>query len=100
MKPHPRRLLTPDECIRLPGPLKAGDRITQAGDMIVYAAGCPAIRGRQPLYFQDPAFKARAAVPPPPQSDVLLHPPQESPVPAPPGVPDGLGEEKGLEAQA
>jgi type IV secretion system protein VirD4 len=80
MKEHHRRLLTPDECMRLPGPIKAGDRITEAGDMVVYAAGFPAIRGRQPLYFQDPTFQARAAVPPPAKSDVLV---AEQP-PAPP----------------
>jgi type IV secretion system protein VirD4 len=81
MKPHARRLLTPDECIRLPGPLKDGDRITEAGDMIVYAAGCPAIRGRQPLYFQDPVFQARAAVPPPEKSDALVA--EQAPAPRP-----------------
>jgi hypothetical protein len=30
--------------------------------MVVYCAGFPAIYGRQPLYFQDPTFAARAAV--------------------------------------
>jgi hypothetical protein len=34
-------------------------------------AGFPAIYGRQPLYFQDPTFAARAAVPPPKHSDSL-----------------------------
>ena len=61
-----RPLLTPDECLRLPGPVKdAEGQITQAGDMLVFTAGSPAIYGKQPLYFQDPIFSARAAVPPP-----------------------------------
>ena len=67
-----RPLLTPDECLRMPGPRKdEHDRITEAGDMVVYCAGFPAIYGRQPLYFQDETFAARAAIPPPKHSDSL-----------------------------
>lgn len=67
-----RPLLTPDECLRMPGPVKdANGDITRAGDMVIYVAGYPAIYGRQPLYFQDPVFKARAAVPAPKASDKL-----------------------------
>jgi type IV secretion system protein VirD4 len=67
-----RPLLTPDECLRMPGPKKdSNDLITEAGDMVVYCAGFPAIYGRQPLYFQDAVFSARAAVPPPKHSDSL-----------------------------
>ena len=52
----------------MPGPHKdEHDRITEAGDMVVYCAGFPAIYGRQPLYFQDETFAARAAIPPPKQ---------------------------------
>ncbi|MGV7209330.1 type IV secretory system conjugative DNA transfer family protein [Oxalobacteraceae bacterium A2-2] len=69
-----RPLLTPDECLRMPGPRKEGELIVAPGDMVVYVAGFPAIYGRQPLYFQDAAFVARAAVPPPGQSDRLRHP--------------------------
>lgn len=67
-----RPLLTPDECLRMPGPVKsaAGD-ITQAGDMVVYMAGYPAIYGKQPLYFKDPIFQARASIPAPKASDKL-----------------------------
>ena len=67
-----RPLLTPDECLRMPGPIKsaAGD-ITQAGDMVVYMAGYPAIYGKQPLYFKDPVFQARASIPAPKASDKL-----------------------------
>jgi len=67
-----RPLLTPDECLRMPGPQKdANGQITEAGDMVVYVAGFPAIYGRQPLYFQDATFIARAAVPEPAVSDKL-----------------------------
>jgi type IV secretion system protein VirD4 len=67
-----RPLLTPDECLRMPGPQKdEHDRITVAGDMVLYCAGFPAIYGRQPLYFEDKTFAARAAVSPPKRSDSL-----------------------------
>jgi type IV secretion system protein VirD4 len=66
-----RPLLTPDECLRMPGPRKEGDLIVEAGDMIVSVSGFPAIYGRQPLFFQDEIFSARAAVPEPKCSDQL-----------------------------
>lgn len=66
-----RPLLTPDECLRMPGPRKEGDKILEPGDMVIYVAGFPAIYGRQPLYFQDQVFTARAAVPEPASSDKL-----------------------------
>ncbi|WP_373991707.1 type IV secretory system conjugative DNA transfer family protein [Duganella sp. BuS-21] len=67
-----RPLLTVDECLRMPGPVKdANGDIKEAGDMVIYVAGFPAIYGKQPLYFQDPVFKARAAVPAPQASDKL-----------------------------
>jgi type IV secretion system protein VirD4 len=66
-----RPLLTPDECLRMPGPRKQGELITAPGDMVVYVAGYPAIYGRQPLYFEDKVFAVRAAVPEPTTSDVL-----------------------------
>lgn len=66
-----RPLLTPDECLRMPGPKKNGDLIAEPGDMVVYVAGFPAIYGRQPLYFKDKTFTARAAVPEPKLSDKL-----------------------------
>ncbi len=70
-----RPLLTPDECLRMPGPKKDADgQITEAGDMVIYVAGFPAIYGRQPLYFQDEIFAARAAVPAPSASDRLRQP--------------------------
>ena len=67
-----RPLLTPDECLRMPGPKKDEQgRIVSAGDMVVYCAGFPAVYGRQPLYFEDETFLARAAVAPPKRSDSL-----------------------------
>lgn len=74
-----RNLLTPDEVMRMQGPVKdANGRITKPGDMLLYVAGYPAVYARQPLYFQDPVFSARAAVPAPTQSDTFR--------PAPPPV--------------
>lgn len=68
-----RPLMTPDECMRMPGPKKDSEGlIDKPGDMVIYAAGYPAIYGVQPLYFKDPIFKARAAVPAPRQSDRLI----------------------------
>lgn len=64
-----RPLLTTDECLRMPGPKKDGELIVEAGDMVVYVAGFPAIYGRQPLYFKDKTFTARAAVEEPKHSD-------------------------------
>jgi type IV secretion system protein VirD4 len=66
-----RPLLTADEAMRMPGPKKDGEMIVEAGDMVVYVAGFPAIYGRQPLYFQDAIFAARAAIPEPERSDQL-----------------------------
>jgi type IV secretion system protein VirD4 len=67
-----RPLLTPDECLRMPGPVKDDKgEIAKAGDMVVYVAGYPAIYGKQPLYFLDSNFQARAEVPAPTVSDKL-----------------------------
>jgi type IV secretion system protein VirD4 len=70
-----RPLLTVDECLRMPGPIKGTkdgrDVIEAPGDMILYVAGFPAIYGRQPLYFQDAIFQKRAEVPAPVTSDRL-----------------------------
>lgn len=65
-----RALMTPDECMRMPG-AKKNERgeIVEAGDMIIYVAGYPAIYGKQPLYFIDEVFSARAALQAPKQSD-------------------------------
>lgn len=68
-----RPLLTPDEAMRMPGP-KKNDKgeIVEGGDMVIYVAGYPAIYGKQPLYFKDPTFQARASIPAPKVSDRLI----------------------------
>lgn len=75
MQEMQRSLLTVDECLRMPGPVKGErdgeDVIEEPGDMIVYVAGFPAIYGRQLLYFQEPIFQARAEIPAPVRSDRL-----------------------------
>lgn len=60
-----RPLITPDEVMRLQAPRKEGDRIVEAGELLLFAAGMPPIRGSQILYFQDPTFAWRASIPPP-----------------------------------
>ena len=70
-----RPLLTPDECLRMPGPKKNIEGlIEKAGDMVMYVAGYPAIYGVQPLYFKDEVFQARSAIPAPKISDQLIKP--------------------------
>jgi type IV secretion system protein VirD4 len=66
-----RPLLTPDECRNMPGPQKDGDMIVEGGDMLIFAAGFPAIYGKQPLYFKDKILSARSTVDPPEVSDQL-----------------------------
>ena len=68
-----RALLTPDECMRLRGAEKDGNgMIKKAGDMLVFVAGFPAIKGIQPLYFKEPVWQARAAIPAPKKSDLII----------------------------
>ncbi|ATH80275.1 type IV secretory system conjugative DNA transfer family protein [Pseudomonas sp. KHPS1] len=65
-----RPLLTTDEALRMPGPRKDSQgNIQEAGDMVIYCAGYPAFYGKQPLYFQDSVFLARAKVHAPRESD-------------------------------
>lgn len=65
-----RELLTPDECMRLKLPEKNGNGdIVEPGEMLIFVAGHPAIRGVQPLYFKDPMFSKRAKVKVPESSD-------------------------------
>lgn len=60
-----RPLMTPDEAMRMRGPRKAGPKgdIVEAGEMVLIAAGYPAVHGVQPLSVLDPVFRARLAVP-------------------------------------
>jgi type IV secretion system protein VirD4 len=63
-----RPLITPDEVMRLRAPRKERDRIVEAGELVLFAAGMPPIRGSQILYFRDRIFAWRASVPPPSQA--------------------------------
>ena len=59
-----RPLLTPDEAMRMKGARKnAQGMITEAGNMVIYVAGYPAIMGLQPLYFKDAELARRARIP-------------------------------------
>jgi type IV secretion system protein VirD4 len=65
-----RPLMTPDEIATLKKPRKerGGDGkeiITEAGEMVVFVAGENPIKGTQVLYFLDPVFRRRAAIPAP-----------------------------------
>jgi type IV secretion system protein VirD4 len=58
--------MTADESMRMRGALKdTNGMITQAGEMVVYVAGYPAIRGVQPLFFKDSELLRRSRVPAP-----------------------------------
>lgn len=67
-----RPLLTTDEIMRLPGPKKdsSGEKILEAGEMLVFVAGQPVVKGRQILYFLDPTFSERSKIAPP-ATDVI-----------------------------
>jgi len=60
-----RQLLTSDECRSMPIIRKNIFGRTVPGDMLIFTAGCPAIYGRQRLYFQNRVLKNRAALDPP-----------------------------------
>lgn len=67
-----RPLMTADEIMRLPGPKKdAKGDIIEAGEMLIFVAGQPVIRGRQILYFLDPTFSKRSKIAPPERTDVV-----------------------------
>lgn len=61
-----RPLLTPDECMRLPGIVATPEgKVLDAGDMLIFAAGFSPVYGKQILYFRDPVFSKRAKIPAP-----------------------------------
>ena len=67
-----RPLLTPDECMSLPGiRLDADGRAIDGGDMLIFVAGSSVIYGKQILYFKDPEFLRRAKVAAPVETDRL-----------------------------
>lgn len=56
-----RPLMTPDECMRLPGAEKDRQgRVKKAGDMLIFPAGFAPIYGRQVLFFQDKKLLGRS----------------------------------------
>ena len=62
-----RPLLTPDECLRLPGIHKVSvgkETVIESGDMLIFTAGNPPIYGKQILHFQDPIFLSRSKMEP------------------------------------
>ncbi|MCT2388877.1 type IV secretory system conjugative DNA transfer family protein [Erwinia pyrifoliae] len=62
---HGRKLLTPDECLTLPGPKKNADQtlILEPGALLVIVAGHAPIYAEQILYFKDPVFLKRSQIP-------------------------------------
>jgi len=58
-----RPLLTPDEVRRLRPPIKEGRKVVAPGDMLIFPSGSRPIYGRQTLYWFDPIFSRRAAIP-------------------------------------
>ena len=68
-----RAVLTPDEIMRLPGPVKDVEQnITEPGDMLVFAAGFPPVYGKQILYFLDEIFSERSKIDAPDKSDIII----------------------------
>ncbi|WP_319779085.1 type IV secretory system conjugative DNA transfer family protein [Maridesulfovibrio sp.] len=82
-----RALLTPDECMRLPGAEKdRHGKITKAGDMLIFPAGFAPIYGKQILFFLDPEFLERSKIPAPEKSDLLHETITETSVPSEPEI--------------
>lgn len=63
-----RPLMTADEIKRLPMMHTKADAEVP-GEMLIFMAGQPVIKGRQTPYFLDPTFNARSKIPPPKESD-------------------------------
>ena len=58
---YSRDLLTPDEVTRLKQVnFKSNGKVDEYGEIIVMVAGCPPIKGKQPLYYVDQYFIPRA----------------------------------------
>jgi type IV secretion system protein VirD4 len=72
-----RPLITIDELMRLPGPVKEGQgesqRIVSPGAMLIFIAGQSPIFGKQLLYFQDPTLSKRSAIRPPDKLLTIEH---------------------------
>ena len=72
-----RPLITIDELMRLPGPVKEGQgeaqRIISPGAMLIFIAGQSPIFGKQLLYFQDPTLSKRSSIRPPDKQFTIEH---------------------------
>jgi type IV secretion system protein VirD4 len=72
-----RPLITIDELMRLPGPVKEGQgeaqRIVSPGAMLIFIAGQSPIFGKQLLYFQDATLSKRSAIRPPDKLFTIEH---------------------------
>ncbi|MGA2351470.1 MAG: type IV secretory system conjugative DNA transfer family protein [Terracidiphilus sp.] len=72
-----RPLITIDELMRLPGPVKEGQgeaqRIVSPGAMLIFIAGQSPIFGKQLLYFQDATLSKRSAIRPPDKHFTIEH---------------------------
>ncbi len=69
---YSRDLLTPDEVSRLKQVyFKENGEVDEFGEIIVMVAGCPPIKGHQPLYYIDQYFIPRVMIPAPHFSDRL-----------------------------
>ncbi|MBS4047924.1 MAG: type IV secretory system conjugative DNA transfer family protein [Alphaproteobacteria bacterium] len=60
-----RNLMTPDECMSLPGLRKGRFGRVVPGDMLIFVAGQPAIYGRQFLFFKNRTLRQRSSIPAP-----------------------------------
>lgn len=76
-----RQLMTTDECLSMPIIRKNIFGRTVPGDMLIFTAGCPAIYGRQRLYFRDRTLKNRAALDPPTMKRLPTDVPAHAPCP-------------------
>lgn len=74
-----RELLTADEVLRLPAPVKSQDglKIVKPGAVLIFVMGHAPIWAEQILYFEDPIFRKRAEIDPPLDSDRLIDNPRE-----------------------
>lgn len=67
-----RPLKTPDEVLRLQGPIKNREnKIVKPGKMLMFVSGFPCIEGTQPLFFQNKYFSLRESLPAPKESDII-----------------------------
>ncbi|HEU4854377.1 MAG TPA: type IV secretory system conjugative DNA transfer family protein [Nitrosospira sp.] len=66
-----RPLMTADEIRRLAAPTTDENGIVHPGELLIFVAGNPVIKGRQILYFIDPTFSKRSMIKPPKTSDAV-----------------------------